>query len=173
MLKKLLSTALLFAFILGLGLSTEASELSEPCGLSEKELEDALEFELKKYAGDFLLAENEHGVSAALLAAIASLESGHGRYMFRENNIFGWSGKDFASVPECIDFVAKKLKENYIDPEGKYYRGGTIKGIATVYCPGITLWAEKVEFFYYKILESKKQNEKIYDKSRSVIACLK
>lgn len=128
-------------------------ELTKPCGLTEEELASRLLYELPQYAGDFLAAEEKYGVNACFLAAIASLESGHGRYCFKPNNIFGWSGKSFESVPECIDYVAEKLATNYLDPEGKYYRGGTIADIGKVYCPGREEWVTKVTDIYEKLLE--------------------
>lgn len=134
-------------------LGAQESELTKPCGLTEEELASRLLYELPQYAGDFLAAEEKHGVNACFLAAIASLESGHGRYCFKPNNIFGWSGKSFESVPECIDYVAEKLATNYLDPEGKYYRGGTIADIGKVYCPGREEWVTKVTGIYEKLLE--------------------
>ena len=134
-------------------LGVQESELTKPCGLTEGELASRLLYELPQYAGDFLAAEEKYGVNACFLAAIASLESGHGRYCFKPNNIFGWSGKSFESVPECIDYVAEKFATNYLDPEGKYYRGGTIADIGKVYCPGREEWVTKVTGIYEKLLE--------------------
>lgn len=138
-------------FAMGFSMEVFALELNEPCGLSESELAGNLKHELVQYAGDFLRAEDEHGVNACFLAAVASLESGHGRYMFRENNIFGWGGKSFGSVPECIDFVAEKLSKNYIDPSGKYYRGGSISDIGKIYCPGDEKWVKLVTNLFEKL----------------------
>lgn len=152
-----LAVALLMGTIIALGnvvaLGVQESELTKPCGLTEEELASRLLYELPQYAGDFLAAEEKHGVNACFLAAIASLESGHGRYCFKPNNIFGWSGKSFESVPECIDYVAEKLATNYLNPEGKYYRGGTIADIGKVYCPGREEWVTKVTGIYEKLLE--------------------
>lgn len=158
-----LAVALIIAVTIALGTvvaqATELSELTQPCGLTEEELASRLLYELPQYAGDFLAAEEKHGVNACFLAAIASLESGHGRYCFKPNNIFGWSGKSFESVPECIDYVAEKLATNYLDPEGKYYKGGKISDIGKVYCPGKEEWVTKVTGIYEKLLE--KDTEKI------------
>lgn len=147
----LLFGAILAAILLFSVVNAYAMPLDEPCGLTEEELAGNLKHELVQYAGDFLKAEEEHGVNAAFLCAVASLESGHGRYCFRPNNIFGWSGKSFDSVPECIDFVAEKLSKNYIDPNGKYYRGGTIEAVGSIYCPGIEAWVPKVKGLFAEI----------------------
>lgn len=149
----------LVGLILCLFMTSEvfAMPLDEPCGLTEEELAGNLKYELKQYADDFLEAEEKYGVNAAFLCAVASHESGHGRYMFRENNIFGWGGKSFDSVPECIDFVASKLKANYIDPDGKYYRGGDIADIGKIYCPNDDRWVEAVEHLTESIAQKNKQ----------------
>ena len=164
-----LAVAIIMAVTIALGTvvaqATELSELTQPCGLTEEELASRLLYELPQYAGDFLAAEEKYGVNACFLAAIASLESGHGRYCFKPNNIFGWSGKSFESVPECIDYVAEKLAINYLDPEGKYYRGGTIADIGKVYCPGREEWVTKVTGIYKKLLEKDTETlEKSHEK---------
>lgn len=146
-------------------LGVQESELTKPCGLTEEELASRLLYELPQYAGDFLAAEEKHGVNACFLAAVASLESGHGRYCFKPNNIFGWSGKSFESVPECIDYVAEKFAANYLDPEGKYYCGGTISDIGKIYCPGKEEWVTKVTGIYEKLLEKDTETvEKSFEK---------
>lgn len=164
-----LAVALIMAVTIALGTvvaqATELSELTQPCGLTEEELASRLLYELPQYAGDFLAAEEKYGVNACFLAAIASLESGHGRYCFKPNNIFGWSGKSFESVPECIDYVAEKLATNYLDPEGKYYKGGKISDIGKVYCPGKEEWVTKVTGIYEKLLEKDTETiEKSFEK---------
>ncbi len=126
-------------------------EINEPCGLSEEELEEALKHELKQYAGDFLSAEEKHGVNAAFLAAIAAQESGWGRYCFRANNIFGFGRKSFDSVPECIDYVAGYLAEHYIAEDGKYYNGATVEGVSVCWCD--KSWAQAINNILYKITE--------------------
>ena len=163
MIKKLLSTILAIIILTTVNLSTFAYDLVEPCGLTEHELAGKLKHELVQYAGNFLEAERKHGVNACLLAAIASLESGHGRYCFKPNNIFGWSGKSFESVPACIDYVAEKLKTNYIDPNGKYYRGGKISDIGKIYCPGNENWVRLVSDIFEKLSENPKEIEKSND----------
>lgn len=164
-----LAVAIIMAVTIALGTvvaqATELSELTQPCGLTEEELASRLLYELPQYAGDFLAAEEKYGVNACFLAAIASLESGHGRYCFKPNNIFGWSGKSFESVPECIDYVAEKLATNYLNPEGKYYKGGKISDIGKVYCPGREEWVIKVTGIYENLLEKDTETiEKSFEK---------
>ena len=69
--------------------AAEIPGIEEPCGLSTEELEAVLKYDLKPYAQEFLYAEEDYGINACFLASIAALESGWGRYQFKENNIFG------------------------------------------------------------------------------------
>ena len=131
----------------------KSKKIDEPCGMSEEELEEALKHELKQYAGDFLSAEEKHGVNAAFLAAIAAQESGWGRYCFRENNIFGFGKKSFDSVPECIDYVAEYIAKHYISENGKYYHGKTVEGVSVCWCDED--WAKRVNYIFDSILEGK------------------
>ena len=123
----------------------EASEidLTTPSGLSAEELSFGLLGELSALAEEFVEAEEKHGVNALFLAAVAALESGWGKYCFRQNNIFGWSGKDFESKADCIDFVASRIAENYLSEGGKYYRGKTVSGV-NIFYNGSTFWEETI-----------------------------
>lgn len=135
-------------------LSVEAFALpgiEEPCGLSEEELESVLKGELKKYAKEFLWAEEDYKINACFLAAVASLESGHGEHMFRKNNIFGFGRAEFESVPSCIDYVAWYIRKHYLNPEGKFYRGGTIEDIGRIWCPDDGTWVRLVRGIYYEL----------------------
>ena len=96
-----------------------------PSEITEEELAQALKYDLIDLAGVFLEAEEEYGVNAVHLAAIAALESGWGRYQFEENNIFGFfTETEFKSEEECIMYVAGFLAEHYLSKDGMYYGGG-------------------------------------------------
>ena len=148
--KKLIAVFILFSFLLSgteiFAISKEeASEtdLTSPCGFSPDELSRGLLGELSSLAENFIAAEEKYGVNALFLSAVAALESGWGKYCFRPNNIFGWSGKDFGSKEECIDFVASKIAEHYLSEEGKYYNGKTVSGVNVCY-NGTDFWKNKV-----------------------------
>lgn len=96
-----------------------------PSNITEEELANALKYDLVGLAGAFLQAEEEHGVNAVYLAAIAALESGWGRYQFEENNIFGFfTETKFESEEDCIMYVTEFLAEHYLSKDGMYYGGG-------------------------------------------------
>lgn len=137
--------------------TAEAAELpsiTEPCGMSTEELESVLKHELVDYADEFLQAEENYEINACFLASIAALESGWGRYQFKENNIFGFGKKDFDSVPDCIDYVAWYLRKNYINESGKYYNGATIAGVNQCYC-GTEEWGQIVGDIYEGMVNAK------------------
>lgn len=117
---------------------------------TSEELAAGLKKELIGYAEDFLAAEEKYGINAVFLAAVSAFESGWGRYCFRENNIFGWSGKSFESKSECIDFVASKLSENYLSEDGKNYHGTDLNAVNKSY-NGSDIWLVNVAGIMAKI----------------------
>ena len=144
--KKLISLLILFSLIFT-GTDSFALSVREDvtlsCGLSEEELALGLLGELRSLAPEFISAEEKYSVNAVFLAAVAALESGWGKFCFRPNNIFGWSGKNFDSKEECIDFVASKIAEHYLSEDGKYYNGKTVAGVNICY-NGNAFWERKV-----------------------------
>lgn len=109
-------------------------------GVTSDELEAVLKFELKELAVWYEMAEKEYGVNAVYLSAISALESGWGRYQFRENNIFGFGKKEFESESECILYVAEFLKREYLTPGGMYYHDGTTLADVNVSYNGSEHW---------------------------------
>ena len=127
--KKLVAVLILFSLVFSgtetfalTGKEAANLDLTTPCGFS---------------------AEENYGVNALFLCAVSALESGWGKYCFRKNNIFGWSGKDFETKAECIDFVASKIAEHYLSEDGKYYNGKTVSGV-NVFYNGNLFWEEKI-----------------------------
>ena len=89
-------------------------------------------------------SEQKYGVNGLYLMGLACLESAYGNSDFakKRNNIVGWNAVDsnpgkasyFNSKSECIDFVASKLKKNYLTENGCYFSGYTAKDIDKHYC---------------------------------------
>lgn len=102
-----------------------SDDLSSLSYLTPELLETGLKYDLKPLAATFIEAEEKYNVNAIALAAIAALESGWGRYQFKDNNLFGFGNKEFDSAEECILYVAQFIQENYLSPDGRYYGGGT------------------------------------------------
>lgn len=152
----LLFGAILAAIVIFLAVEAFAYEvpgIEEPCGYTVEELESVLKGELKQYAQEFIWAEEDYEINACFLASIAALESGWGEHCFRPNNFFGFMTKrEFRTPEEGIDFVAWWLKKHYLNPEGKYYRGGTIDDIGRIWCPDDGTWVRLVKGIYYEML---------------------
>lgn len=128
--------------------AAEIQDIETPCGFTEEELAERLKYDLKPLAKTFLEAEEKSGINACFLAAVSALESGWGRYQFRENNIFGFGRMTFESEEECILHVAEYLRKNYLNEDGKYYRGGTIADIGKIWCPDDGTWVRLVTGIY-------------------------
>lgn len=89
-------------------------------------------------------SEQKYSVNGLYLMGLACLESAYGKSDFakKRNNIVGWNAVDsnpgkasyFNSKSECIDFVASKLKKNYLTENGCYFSGYTAKDIDKHYC---------------------------------------
>lgn len=133
--------------------AAELPSIEEPCGLSTEELEAVLKGELKQYAQEFLWVEEDYGVSATFLCAVAAAESGWGEHCFRPYNFFGFmTNKEFSSAAENIDFVAWWLRKHYLNENGRYYRGGTISDIGKIWCPdGTGDWERLVTGIYSRM----------------------
>lgn len=89
-------------------------------------------------------AERDSGVNGLYLMGLACLESSYGNSKFAKerNNLVGWNAVDnnpnkatyFKTKGECIEFVAYKLKQNYLTEGGCYYNGKTPRAIDVKYC---------------------------------------
>lgn len=118
-------------------------DLRTKSGYTVSQLDDVLKYELKGLGKYFIQAEEKYSVNAVFLASVAALESGWGRYCFRKNNMFGYGNMSFSSKAKCIDFVAKKISENYLSNDGKYHSGYTVSAV-NCYYNGADVWEETV-----------------------------
>lgn len=101
----------------------------------------------------FVAAEHERGVNALALAAIAAHESAWGRSALARNrhNLFGFGaytgtsgrGATFASPEAGVDRAAGHLREQYLSPGGRYYRGAALADIGPTWAHD-PKWAIKV-----------------------------
>lgn len=128
----------------------EENKLLSSCGLTVEELSDRLHSPLNQYAEAFIKAEEETGVNAVFLSAVAALESGWGKSNVAKNrnNLYGWTTNSgsfmrFESKEDCISFIATKFKELYLSPEGRYFKGYDVEDVNHYY-NGRDVWAERV-----------------------------
>ncbi len=123
-----------------------------------------------KGTGDALVrAEEETGVNALVLAAIAAHESGFGSSKIArdKNNLFGFGAYDgsayesaiaYASVDEGILDVANFLDRNYLSRSGRHYNGDNLQAINIRYAPYTPAWSRKVANIMRSIVQSIEEN---------------
>ncbi|MEG0918580.1 MAG: glucosaminidase domain-containing protein [Anaerovoracaceae bacterium] len=119
-------------------------DLTKPSGVTYKELANASRFDtLDGLYAEFKRAEKKYRVNAVFLMALSIVESGGGQNMYRENNMFGYGGKNYRSKAAGIQDVAKGLSQNYLSENGRYYKGKTIGAVNKYYCTS-SIWTSKV-----------------------------
>jgi beta-N-acetylglucosaminidase/SH3-like domain-containing protein len=85
----------------------------------------------------FIDAGKKYGVNALYLAAHAIHESGFGtsNISLGKNNLFGYGAYDaapfvgayrFSTVEQCINYVAQKMKADYLNPNGAHFEGALL-----------------------------------------------
>lgn len=95
---------------------------------------------LKKYAQNFIDAQNRYGVNAQYLVAHAIWETGWGGsdLIGYKNNLYGYGAYDpcpftcgyyFQSVPDSIFRVAYQVRNDYLNTSGAYYEGPNLLGM--------------------------------------------
>ncbi|MEA4852942.1 MAG: glucosaminidase domain-containing protein [Christensenella sp.] len=129
------------------------TDLTNLTAYPEEQLEILLQNTgLAGLGGAFVNAERNYGVNALFLISITKLESGNGNSSLAKNsnNLGGLkSGGNgylsFDSKEQCVDYMARLLSENYLNENGKYYSGKTVKGVSKIYCEQSSYWASSVE----------------------------
>lgn len=132
-----------------------AQNLLVPSNVSTKLLDARLKnTKLEGLGKYFVEAERRFGVNAIFLCALAIHESnwGNSRIAQDKNNLFGFRAYDrspyesaaaFKSYGDCILYVGKYLRDNYLTKGGKYYKGTSIIAVNKSYATDKN-WAYKV-----------------------------
>jgi len=119
---------------------------------------------LQGLAPSFTQAQSKYTINVLFLVALAIHESDFGRSRIArdKNNLFGFRAYDrdpynnamyFKTKHDCILYVARYIKNNYLVPSGKYYNGPTLKGVNVRYATD-PQWAYKVAKWMYKVNEN-------------------
>lgn len=122
-----------------------AHDVRVPSRLSPEQLAKGLKGNLKPLAPAFVKAENETGINSIFLASLVATESGwNASDTFGKNNIVGYRNKSFKSKEDCIEFIARTLKQDYLNSKGKYFNGYSVSGISKMYCLGNQDWINSI-----------------------------
>lgn len=139
--------------------------LLNPTNLTGEELEWGIkDTGLSGLGGDFKDVSEEVGINPILLMAMAKHETGNGTSELYKNkkNLFGFNAYDHDPYNMASDFederasiytVAKHLKKEYLDEEGKFYNGISTSGIGTVYATDHD-WSKKVDWMMIEVAQS-------------------
>ena len=110
---------------------------------------------------DFKDASEEEGVNPILLMAMAKHETGNGtsELFLKKKNLFGFNAVDHDPYNLATDFkderasiftVAKHLKNEYLNKEGKFYNGISTNGIGKLYATDPD-WSKKVDWMMIEV----------------------
>ena len=137
-----------------------ADNVLMPSNVTTEELAGSLYHALGNYAKYFVAAEKKYGVNAIFLASIAALESGWGRsdLAVNNNNIFGYKNangvgfRKYDTIEDCVEAIAKHLRNNYLTEGGRHYNGVSVEAVNVKYC-GSKTWAPNVTRIANAIVE--------------------
>lgn len=140
-----------------------------PTNFTEEEMEWGIENTGLKGLGKYFRdAGLEVGVNPILLMAMAKHETGNGTSELFKNkrNLFGFNAVDHDPYNQATDFkderesiftVAKHLKNQYLDKDGKFYNGISTNGIGTLYATDPD-WSKKVDWMMIEVARAMIEN---------------
>lgn len=135
--------------------SFNSSNLKQKSGVDADRLNKVLEGTALYGLGDaYVQAEKQHGVNALFLTALTAQESGWGssNRARTQNNLSGYAvysdsskGRSFNSKTSSILTTAKLISNDYLNTNGKYYKGTDIFSVNETYCPDDDyVWANNI-----------------------------
>lgn len=87
----------------------------------------------------------EYSINELAFCGIIALESGWAQYPGGDNNYFGIVGASYSSEQEGLESFACLLGNQYLSPDGSYYKGVTLEDVGDTYCElGGEYWSGKV-----------------------------
>ncbi|WP_413307053.1 Ig-like domain-containing protein [Bacillus sp. 1P10SD] len=124
-------------------------DLRKPSNITAQEIVDFFnkkrpDSPLKDYAQSFIDAQNKYGVNAQYLVAHAIWETGWGGSNLKtyKHNLYGYSAYDscpftcgyyFPTGGDSINFEGYIVRRDYLNENGAYYNGPTLKGMNVRY----------------------------------------
>lgn len=128
-------------------------DLRTESNLQLKDVEEVLSrFEkLKGIEKTIVDCEEEYGVNAIFIISLIRNESGNGNstLAIKNNNLGGIKNKNgtytkFESKSECVEYMFKLLSNEYLDKDGKYFKGYTLSDVRYYYCNDNSNWSKTV-----------------------------
>lgn len=127
--------------------------------LKKKTIHDLLEkydSPMIDHVDDFIKVCQKYDLDCYLLPAISCLESTCGKFVLPDSyNPFGWGGGKIIcnNWADCIERVAKGLREQYIDKGAQ-----TLENIGRIYSESKT-WASRVQYFVNQMQNLEEKNQ--------------
>lgn len=133
--------------------------------ISVSELRSVVPKTMESLCNDIVYYSNHYGINALAVCGIIRQESGNNtsRLAKQNNNLGGitngqGSYRTFKSKTECIEYMVRLLKTNYLTPTGKYFNGYSLREVNELYCPGDKYeWSNQVALMGNTMLSKIKQ----------------
>lgn len=125
--------------------------------VTEEELTKMLKGTKMEELVPYLVAtEDNYGINVIVLTSIIANNSNWNTSERSEkyNNVSHLGDKNglkFNSKEECIDFTAKLLSEEYLQEEGTYFKGYSLKDISINFCNS-DIWVNNINNIIYNLL---------------------
>lgn len=149
-------------------------DVTVPSNMTIERIRGILPYGLQGLEEVFYNTEMNYGINVFFLIGVVRQESGNGLsdFAINRNNMGGIRNSDgsfryFSSKAECIDYMGRLLKNQYLTPYqvdedgsvlGAYYNGTSISSINIFYCEGND-WTEKVTNIAYESYYKAKEIE--------------
>lgn len=146
----------------------DANDIRIPSGATAEDLTLALKnTNLEHLASAYVALEQKYGWNAIVAASITAHETYWGNdYKFTEyNNLGGIRERSgdywvFNSQEECVDYIGSLISRKYLNEDGEYFNGYSLKDINTMYCPvGGDTWSDSIAQIGGSLVEKIKGEE--------------
>ena len=119
------------------------NNITEPSGVTHEQLSYALkDTKLSACIDSFLSVEKHYGINSLVMVGIVANESAWltSNRTIKQNNVTGYAvysdsskGASFSSIDESILKTAELLFEDYVNPQGRFYKGLSISNVNEMY----------------------------------------
>lgn len=126
--------------------------VTEKSNINKEQLELVLSDNLKPFAETFIYCEENYNINALFLSSIVTISSdnGNAERINITNNMTGLgvtelrpNGFSYETKEQSIIKCAELLANSYINEDGDYYNGLSVRDIGKNYCPS-ELWVNNI-----------------------------